>query len=126
MALSFGKLLENIDRRIDSETLDEFRDHLEASIRRREKSLQKEYSSLSEEQFDDPEDIKVIMGSGLALTHPAQPGSPRGRCAIKPRSDGDFYVGRLDNREIRTFFIHANAMPHNRTNCHPFHSHSAS
>ena len=27
------------------------------------------------------------------LVTDAQPGSPHGRCAIKPRSAGDFYVG---------------------------------
>jgi hypothetical protein len=57
MALSLGKLLENIDRRINTETLDQFRDHLEASLRNREKSLEKEYSSLTEDQFEDPGDI---------------------------------------------------------------------
>jgi hypothetical protein len=57
MALSLGKLLENIDQRIDSTTLDEFRDHLETSLRRREKALEKEYSSLTEDDFEDPRDI---------------------------------------------------------------------
>lgn len=59
MALTLGKLLKNIDLRIDTETLDEFRDHLEASLRHREKSLKKEYSSLTEDQFEDPRDIDV-------------------------------------------------------------------
>ncbi|EGW21597.1 hypothetical protein [Methylobacter tundripaludum] len=57
MALSLGNLLENLDRRIDCDTLDEFRDHLETSIRRREKSLESEYSSLTVEKFEDPRDI---------------------------------------------------------------------
>lgn len=57
MALSLGKLLETIDQRIDSTTLDEFRDHLETSLRRREKALEKEYSSVTEEDFEDPRDI---------------------------------------------------------------------
>ena len=62
MALSIGKFFENFDRRIDSEALDEFRGHLENSIRRREMSLEKEYSSLSEENFEDPRDIDCYRG----------------------------------------------------------------
>ena len=58
MALSLGKLFENWDKRFETETLDEFRDHLEASLRRRQKSLDEEYSSLTVEQFEDPRDIE--------------------------------------------------------------------
>jgi hypothetical protein len=57
MALSFSKLLQNIDQNIESTTLDEFRDHLEISLRRREKALNEEYSLLTEEDFEDPRDI---------------------------------------------------------------------
>ncbi|OHV95524.1 hypothetical protein AKG95_20495 [Janthinobacterium lividum] len=57
MARSMGVLLENFDQHIDSTTLDEFRDHLDTSLRRREKALEKEYKSLSEDDFEDPRDI---------------------------------------------------------------------
>lgn len=37
----------------------------------------------------------------------AQPGSPRGRCAIKPRSVGDFYVMRLDPHMLKRLLLAA-------------------
>lgn len=58
MALSLGRLLEKIDQRIDTETLDQFRDHLEASLKSREKSLEKDYTSISPDDFDDPNDFE--------------------------------------------------------------------
>ncbi|NGZ88605.1 hypothetical protein [Duganella aceris] len=57
MTRSMGVMLENFDQRIDSTTLEEFRDHLETSLRRREKALEKEYKSLTEDDFEDPRDI---------------------------------------------------------------------
>lgn len=58
MALSLGKLLQKIDQRINSKILDEFRDHLEASLLRRERLLEKEYLSITEDDFADPRDIE--------------------------------------------------------------------
>lgn len=58
MVQTYRSLLESFDRRIDTETLDQFRDQLEASLRVREKSLDKEYLNLTEAQFEDPRDIE--------------------------------------------------------------------
>jgi hypothetical protein len=58
LALSLGKLFEQLDKRFETETLDEFHGHLEASLRWRQKSLDEEYFSLTVEQFEDPRDIE--------------------------------------------------------------------
>lgn len=57
MSFSIGKMLESFDRRFDIETLEEFQRHFESSVAGREKSLTSEYSSLSIDQFEDPEDL---------------------------------------------------------------------
>ena len=58
MGISLKKLFENWDKRLETETLDEFRGHLETSLRRRQKHLEEEYSGLTEDQFEDPRDIE--------------------------------------------------------------------
>jgi primase-polymerase (primpol)-like protein len=58
LGISFRKLFENWDRRFETETLDEFRDHLEASVRRRQRSLQAERDGLTDDQFLDSRDIE--------------------------------------------------------------------
>ena len=49
------------------------------------------------------------------LVTDAQPGSPHGRCAIKPRSAGDFYVS-AHKQENPGGFIHANIIHNNTLN----------
>jgi hypothetical protein len=55
---TWKKIFENFDKRLDHEEIDEFLDHLNASISRRIKKLEEEANNLSVDQFDDPEDIE--------------------------------------------------------------------
>ena len=57
MAFSIGRMLESFDRRFDLETLEEFQRHFESSVADRKKSLQSEYSDLTADHFEDPEDF---------------------------------------------------------------------
>jgi hypothetical protein len=52
-----GKLLENWDKHVDTDTLDEFRSHLETSLKRRQRSLQEQYDELADDQFHDAQDM---------------------------------------------------------------------
>lgn len=54
---SWSQVLMNFDRNLDHEEIDEFIEHLEVSTRRRLKSLEQEYNTLTEDQFEDPRDL---------------------------------------------------------------------
>ena len=56
MAPALGKLLEALDKRFETEELDEFRDLVAVSLNRQQTSLASVYASLSDAQFDDPND----------------------------------------------------------------------
>ena len=55
---SLKQLIMNFDKRLDHEELDEFLDHLSASINRRLKRLEEDERTLSQEQFEDPRDME--------------------------------------------------------------------
>ncbi len=57
LGISFNKFFENWDKRLETETIDEFRRHLKTSLLEREEGLEKEYSGLTVDQFDDPQEI---------------------------------------------------------------------
>ncbi|ADT92955.1 hypothetical protein [Shewanella baltica] len=54
---SWKQAFKNLDKRLDHEEIDDFLDHLNASLNRRIKRLEDEELSLSPEQFEDPLDI---------------------------------------------------------------------
>lgn len=54
---SWKQVLKNFDKRLDHDEIDEFLDHLNASLNRRIKRLEEEERNLSLEQFEDPRDI---------------------------------------------------------------------
>lgn len=54
---SWSLISMNFERNLDHEEIDEFLEHLNASIRRRLRSLEEEYSTLSDEQFAHADDI---------------------------------------------------------------------
>ena len=53
----WGQIFKNFDKRLDHEDIDEFLDHLNASVNRRIKKLEDEYKNLTVDQFEDPRDI---------------------------------------------------------------------
>jgi len=54
---SWEQLIENFDKRLDHEEIDDFLVHLNESVSRRIKALEDESSSLSSENFEDPRDV---------------------------------------------------------------------
>lgn len=54
---SWKQVLKNFDKRLDHDEIDEFLDHLNASLNRRIKRFEEEERNLSPEQFEDPRDI---------------------------------------------------------------------
>lgn len=54
---SLEQIFKNFDKRLDHEDIDEFLDHLNASVNRRIKKLEDEYKNLTVDQFEDPRDI---------------------------------------------------------------------
>lgn len=54
---SWEQLIENFDKRLDHEEIDDFLVHLNESVGRRIKALEDESSNLSSENFEDPRDI---------------------------------------------------------------------
>lgn len=56
---SWKQAFKNLDKRLDHEEIDDFLDHLNASLNRRLKRIEEEERSLSPEQFEDPLDIDV-------------------------------------------------------------------
>lgn len=54
----FTRLRKRFDMRLDHEEIDEFLEHLNFSVKRRIKNLEKEYKDLSEDQFQDARDIE--------------------------------------------------------------------
>jgi hypothetical protein len=58
LALSISKLFETLDKRFETEVIDEFRRHLEVSLSKQLKSMEENYASVSDNQFEDPSDIE--------------------------------------------------------------------
>ena len=54
---SWPHVFMNFDRNLDHEEIDEFLEHLNASVHRRLRKLDEENSTLSEDQFEHPDDI---------------------------------------------------------------------
>ena len=54
---SWERIFKNFDKRLDHEDIDEFLDHLNASVNRRIKKLEDEYKNLTVDQFEDLRDI---------------------------------------------------------------------
>lgn len=67
---SWTKILKNFDKRLDHDEIDEFLEHLNASVKRRVKKLEEEKNNLSLDQFDDPRDIDAYRDhlDGLAIS----------------------------------------------------------
>ena len=55
--LTWAQGLKNFDKRLDHDEIDEFLDHLNASLNRRIKRVEEEYRDLSPDQFEDPRNI---------------------------------------------------------------------
>ncbi|MUH71995.1 hypothetical protein [Psychrosphaera haliotis] len=58
MAISFSQMLDNLQKRLETEAIDEFKVHLESSLNKSERKLTEEYESISEEQFESPYDME--------------------------------------------------------------------
>lgn len=58
MALDFKSIISNFLKNIDTSTIDEFQVHIESSLNTRNSNIDKEYQSLSTDQFDTPEDME--------------------------------------------------------------------
>lgn len=54
---SWERIFKNFDKQLDHEDIDEFLDHLNASVNRRIRKLEDEYKNLTVDQFEDPRDI---------------------------------------------------------------------
>jgi len=62
LGISFVQLLENLHKRLETEAIDEFREHLKISLDRTERSINYEYQNVTEDQFEDPFDIDSYKG----------------------------------------------------------------
>lgn len=62
MTLSFIKMLENFQKRLEVDAIEEFRIHLNVSLDRSKKRIQKEYSALEPSQFEDEFDLESYQG----------------------------------------------------------------
>ena len=56
MAAVFKRLIQQLEIELDTNVIDEFRDHLGGSLKRQENSLAAEYNSLTEDSFENPID----------------------------------------------------------------------
>jgi len=59
---SWEQLLKNYDKRLNHDEIDEFLDHLNASLNRKIKRLEEEEQTLTPEQFEDPRDMDGYRG----------------------------------------------------------------
>lgn len=69
---SLERIFKNFDKRLDHEEIDEFLDHLNASVNRRIKRLEDEYKNLTIDQFEDPRDIDAYrdhLGETITLSY---------------------------------------------------------
>ena len=62
MAISFSHMLDNHQKKLETNALDEFRVHLEASLNRSSKNITDEYESVTESQFENSVDMECYKG----------------------------------------------------------------
>lgn len=62
MALNFIQVLENFQKRIEVDAIEEFRIHLQASLNRNRKQIDEQYSSVDISQFENENDMESYKG----------------------------------------------------------------
>lgn len=72
---SWEQVIKNFDRRLEHEEIDEFLDHLNASIKHRIKRLEDDYKNLTVDFVEDPRDLDAYrdhLGELIASTYAAK------------------------------------------------------
>jgi hypothetical protein len=62
MTLSFVKMLENFQKRMEVDAIEEFRAHLNASVNRSKKQIENKYSDIKLSQFENEYDMESYKG----------------------------------------------------------------
>lgn len=101
---SWAQFLKNSDKRLDHDEIDEFLDHLNASLNRRIKRFEEEERNLSTDQFEDPRDIdgyRDHLADLAASSHAAKAlGDELSILALYKKVEA--HIGRVIKRRLPT------------------------